>query len=326
MKTFLIRLTRFAGAFAGFFIIVTCMVVAYVNMKASFKVPTDIKYVVFGHSHPEYAFNDSIIKGIKNYAKSSENLFYTHTKIEHVLKQNPSLDTIFVEFSNLSVSKIADQNIADDVHIQRGFSNLAPLENINDHLFLIRRNVRGYLAGVSFAYKTHFQKIIFNNFNYLELGGFLSMDRNWTDSLLANPSKTEQAKYPAKAYGTHTVASLKRIVDLCKSKDKTVILVRSPQHPKFEGRTNERSFQQLRAAQFADLEFLDFNDFPLDNSDYADLGHLNAKGARKFSVWFNRLLSHGLLNHNDKTKLISNELAKLRASEATPTFSKPVRY
>ena len=42
-------------------------------------------------------------------------------------------------------------------------------------------------------------------------------------------------------------------------------LVRSPQH-KYYNRTNEKEFIKIRNEKFEDIEFLDFNDFPLNNT------------------------------------------------------------
>ena len=46
----------------------------------------------------------------------------------------------------------------------------------------------------------------------------------------------------------------------------------------------------IRKKEFASIPFLDFNKFELNKEDYADLEHLNFKGANKFSKWFDNLL------------------------------------
>jgi hypothetical protein len=53
------------------------------------------------------------------------------------------------------------------------------------------------------------------------------------------------------------------------------------------------------------LIFLDFADFPILNSEFGDLEHLNYRGAAKFSIWFNKLIESGLLQEPNKQLLIN---------------------
>lgn len=77
---------------------------------------------------------------------------------------------------------------------------------------------------------------------------------------------------------------------------KSVFLIRSPQHPLYEYRNNEAEFSRIRERYFSDIKFLDFNNFPLKNDDFADFGHLNFKGALKFSAYINQRIMNGMLN------------------------------
>jgi hypothetical protein len=56
------------------------------------------------------------------------------------------------------------------------------------------------------------------------------------------------------------------------------------------------------------LEYLDFLKFPLKNAQFADPEHLNHKGAKVFSQWFNQLLKKGLLEKNNKQDFINEEI------------------
>ena len=82
-------------------------------------------------------------------------------------------------------------------------------------------------------------------------------------------------------------------------------------HPKYDGRDNEKIFQSILKSNFSGIEFLDFKDFPLSNSEYGDLEHLNYRGANKFSPFFDRLLKGGLLEKSDKQGFINSEMAKI---------------
>ena len=79
-------------------------------------------------------------------------------------------------------------------------------------------------------------------------------------------------------------------------------------HKKYVGYLNEKKYQSLRELKYSDIEYLDFSKFPLNNNEFGDLEHLNYKGAKKFSIWFNIMLAKGLLNKNDKQRIINTEL------------------
>ena len=312
MKRFVKRLSIFFLLIMLIFFGLTAAIFRYVNQRANFVVDKNIKYVIFGHSHPECAFDDSLITNFKNYSASGESLFYTYTKVEKVLAQNPGIDTIFIEFSNKHLAINGDENIADAVDLQTSFANFAPLQNIRDHRFLFDSNRSGYIQSFPTVYRTQLRKIVLKDFDFLKLGGFRSLHRDKTDSLLLHGDKREEVLFSKEAYGPETVASLKRIIDYCQSKNKKVFLVRSPQHAKYAGRINEKSLQDVQKKYFPHIEYLDFNDFPLADSEFGDLSHLNFKGAQKFSTWFNELLGKGLLKASNKRQFISDALKAIK--------------
>jgi len=64
--------------------------------------------------------------------------------------------------------------------------------------------------------------------------------------------------------------------------------------------------------KFKDVDFLDFNNFPLNNEEFGDFEHLNYKGAKRFSLWFNELLEKGLLSMENKSEFIISEMEQVR--------------
>jgi hypothetical protein len=59
--------------------------------------------------------------------------------------------------------------------------------------------------------------------------------------------------------------------------------------------------------EFGDIEYLDFSKFPLSMEEYGDLEHLNEFGAKRFSIWFNKMIKDGLLEMDNKQKYINEE-------------------
>jgi hypothetical protein len=75
-----------------------------------------------------------------------------------------------------------------------------------------------------------------------------------------------------------------------------------------QGYNYEERYQQIVLNKFSDVEFLDFSKYPLTNSEFGDLDHLNHKGAKKFSYWFNTMLSDGLLEKSNKQQFIESKM------------------
>lgn len=108
---------------------------------------------------------------------------------------------------------------------------------------------------------------------------------------------------------------LMKIIDYCNDKV-TVYLVRSPQHKNSPYFKNEIEFQSIRKTKFPTLEFLDFSNFPISNKEFADYGHLNIKGAKIFSIWFNSLLESGLIEKDNKQQHINQNIDGLRQANS----------
>jgi hypothetical protein len=151
-------------------------------------------------------------------------------------------------------------------------------------------------------------KIASGNYNYAaELGGYNFLVRDKTDSILANLS-IDSTQLNDKVSEENMVA-LEKLLALCHAKGKKVFFIRSPLHKKHQGFEHEKTFKALLNNRFSAVELLDFSAVPLENSDFADLEHLNFRGARKYSLWFNSLLKDGLLEKENKQSYI-NEKAK----------------
>jgi len=107
------------------------------------------------------------------------------------------------------------------------------------------------------------------------------------------------------------LAYLDKTLALCEENDVKVYLIRSPLHSKYPGFKNEEFYQQVLKSRYADLELLDFKDFPLEDLEYADLQHLNYRGAKKFSLFFDDILKKGLLESGNKQDFINKEMARI---------------
>ncbi|MEI6140831.1 MAG: hypothetical protein WCP85_16290 [Mariniphaga sp.] len=147
-------------------------------------------------------------------------------------------------------------------------------------------------------------------------GGYFYLIRDKTDSLINSIDIVYEKK--SIEISETNILYLSKIIEFCKSNNVQVYLIRSPLHKKFPGRWNEQEFIQILNSKFSKIEFLDFKDFPLQNHEFGDLGHLNYRGAKVFSVFFNGLLNSGILNRKNKLEYINDEIIKFQISRLKP--------
>ena len=279
----------------------------YLDKKGNFKIKKNTVAVIFGHSHPECAFNDSLINNFANYAQSGESYFYTYFKVKKILDQNHNLKTIFLEFSNDQLDYERDSTIWADKYISNRVPIYFPFMKFNDFKFLFSHNPSGFLNSVSLYIKDNFKRIGGKNLNYTNhIGGYKYLERDKTDSLLNTTSTLPNEKN--NKVSKYSIPYLDRVLQLCKSHNIKVYLVRSPMHPASPELKNEKLYLQILQTHFSEIEFLDFKNFPLLASEFGDLEHLNYRGAKRFSYWFNNLLRQGLLEKAGKQQFIDLEM------------------
>src|SRR5688572_3458168 len=96
-------------------VMIACLVAWAIAVRSDkarserFRLPADAKYLVVGHSHPECAFNDSLVPGLVNLANSGEAYIYTSIKAQKMLAENPHIKTLFIEYSNNQVNARMDE-------------------------------------------------------------------------------------------------------------------------------------------------------------------------------------------------------------------------
>jgi hypothetical protein len=279
-----------------------------VNKNSVFKLNTDTRYLVLGHSHPECAFNDSLIDNFKNLSQSGESYYYTYFKTKKIIQQNPSIETVFIEFTNNQINESMNDWIWKEKSMSYRYPKYSPFMNLSDKGILAKNNLSGYFNSTSLSFKYNFGRIRNRNFDYSKsVGGYLSLKRDKTDYLVNNMKKNNP-KSEKLGISEYNIKYLTKIIDLCEEHGKKVILIRSPQHSIYSGYSNERLYQKVRNNHFSSIEYLDFSKFPLSNSEFGDLEHLNHKGAKVFSIWFAQLLNMNILEKSNKQEFINKEI------------------
>jgi hypothetical protein len=300
MKAFIKSIMLFFALLIGLILLIEVSTDAIIYKFAKFKLMSTPKYIILGHSHPECAYNDTLIHNFKNLAQSGESYYYTYFKVKKILEQNPSLEAVFIEYTNNQINYSMNNWIWGDKYISNKYANYAPFIPVRDQFLLMQNNLKGYLYAFSYANKHKIATLIRGDYNFTnKIGGYLNLVRNETDSLLKcsnilNFEDDLRRNYSNNISETNLLY-LRKIIQLVKKYDKKVFLIRSPQHPQYSEYKNETIYKRILEERFSDVEYLDFSHFPLSDSAFGDLEHLNYKGAAIFSTWFDRFIKDKLL-------------------------------
>lgn len=311
MRSFLLR-TGFFVAVILVIILVFFVTLDSIISHGNYFSKADKKHtLVIGHSHAECSFNDSILPGVWNMGSSAESYFYTYLKCKTILEDNPGIKHVLIECSNNQVSSRMDAWTWEDGFMQTKVASYGAFMSPGDLAIIASKNPVGLIEAEGYALRRNLQFVLKGHTDYPEQanwGGFTSLRKASVDSILAAgipPWNTAELNF-----STLSIDRLKRIVTLCHEQKIKIYLVRSPVHDAYPA-GNEKEYQQLIEQEFASIPYLDFKQFPLNNDEFADLEHLNYKGARKFSMLFKDLVDAGLLESGKPQEMIDSAFRSL---------------
>src|SRR5215217_8171222 len=120
MKNFLYNVNIFFALLVGLFLIFilgSYFTSSSIINKTVYKVNSSIDKIVIGHSHPECAYNDTIIANCKNMASSGTSYFYNYYTLKPLISNNNGIKSIFIEFTNNQVDSIMTDWIWGDKYL-----------------------------------------------------------------------------------------------------------------------------------------------------------------------------------------------------------------
>ncbi|KAA0989880.1 hypothetical protein [Dyadobacter aurulentus] len=314
MKNFLYNITIFFAVLAGLFMIF--ILGSYVTSssiidKTNYKVNSNIDKIVIGHSHPECAYNDTIITNCKNMASSGTSYFYNYYTLKPLINNNSNIKSIFIEFTNNQVDSIMTDWIWGDKYLPFKYQLYGSFIDSAGLSLLLDKNPVGLVSGIKKNLRQNITIIATSNYSYVaNRGSYRYLIKNDVNKEIKKLSTNTNTATTGMHTSEYNLNYLKKIIEFCESKKVKVYLVRSPIHKRHPMVSNEKLFQKVLKTRFDHVDFLDFKDFPVANSEFGDLGHLNFRGARRFSTWFNGLINKGLLTQSDKQQFISENMKK----------------
>ncbi|WP_417881923.1 hypothetical protein [Xanthomarina gelatinilytica] len=288
MKQFLKNTILFLCFFYGSVLILLVSSNYLIVNHTDFKLKPNITKIVLGNSHPAGTFNDSLISHFKNLADPGDSYFYGYQKLKEIIKQNSQIDTVFIEFNPKTILLWEDTKLWKKHQVP----NYLAFFELTDHYLLATNNGLSYQQEVAKGVLKNVKRILKNRYLTIDsLGGFRHVDSSRLAAILDTVSYDPRKQYSLNEnrLSKYDITYLNKMVTFCKNNNIEVIFVRSPYHVMFDGHRYESIFQTYKKEHFPNIPFLDFQDFPMDDSEFKDLEHLNYKGARKFSLWFEKL-------------------------------------
>lgn len=272
MKKFICKTISF-GLIVSLLLILPLLARIALMKNLSWKIPSEKHILFLGASQPQRAIDDTMCKSIFNFSTASERYMYTYIKIVKLLPENPQIDTIFLQCAPTDLWKDTDDKYFNK-NEQQGFLPLFWPFFEKEHWHILK-NENIYEMIMILLSKPKLHQIFHPSLT--ELGHFASLDAEMD---------REKVKYnliQGEGNG-HTInyMYLRKIIDLCKSKDIKLYLMYYPMYHA-EYYYDLKYFYQAYHNYFSDVELLDYSDFPIEDDCRYDTHHLNEKGAKIFT-------------------------------------------
>lgn len=283
------------------------------NNRSYFLINENIDKIVFGHSHAENAFNDSLIDHFKNLGSSGESFFYTYYKVKKIIENNKQLKTVFIIFTNNQIEQHANSWIWSDKYLNHTFPKYAAFIDWEGYKLLIAHNWTSLFASECIALRENLYFIfrLRKEHNYIaatEWGKYGTVNKVFTNE--SGATKKNKVVVEPNYTSEYSVNYLLKTIALLKMNKINVFLIRSPLHKDYPLTNNENFLNILNEHKLESI-FLDFKDYPLQTNQFIDSEHLNANGAREFSLFFNKLLVDSLLQKENKQFIIKQKIDEL---------------
>lgn len=283
------------------------------NSGSYYLIDENVDKIVFGHSHAANAFNDSLIDHLKNLGSSGESFFYTYYKAKKIIENNKQIKTVFIIFTNNQIELRANSWIWSDKYLNHTFSKYAAFIDWEGYKLLMQHNWKSLFASECIALREnlYFISRLRKQRNYIaatEWGEHGNINKVFISE--SNATKKNEVIVENKNTSSYSINYLMKTINLLKENKINVFLIRSPLHKDYPLTNNVIFLKTLNDYKLENM-FLDFKDYPLQTNQFIDSEHLNAAGAREFSLFFNTLLADSLLQKADKQVIIKKKIDEL---------------
>jgi hypothetical protein len=278
---------RFSIALLTSFLIFSGSLLFLSHYRQSLNVKTTCKILILGDSHPACALIDK--NGVLNLAKSGEAWFYQVKKGEFLISQNQNISKVILEINPRQFSSSISKWIWDQEFSARAIKSYYALLPIDYHLRILFDDPRNFLKMSLFAQK-RMLSIVSGEYDKdfyrkMEWGGYEYSEIRFDKQFNMNANSIDRVYLDTLNYSKANLQALFDFVELCKSKNVELILLRCPIHKLNDERFDKEISSFLKYRLYG-LTYFDFSSFEMPDSCYRDLEHLNSYGASIFSNFF----------------------------------------
>ena len=254
----------------------------HITRTIDWKLPQEKHILFMGASHVYHAIDDSMLKSAVNLGKPSERYMYSYIKLQEILKENPQIDTIFLQCSSTDLW----QNTDYKYHVQNEQSYYVktywPLYSWQEWQIFKDEpiSVLNIIVSSVLNQREYRRQSVKES-----MGGFapLSISKGEMDSTTVTEDLEINHIKEYGNYGTSVNYSyLRKFINLCKDRNIKLYLVYYPVY-KPEYFYDQAFCDASRKKYFSDVEYLDYSHWPCSDQDRMDAHHLNWQGAKHFT-------------------------------------------
>lgn len=291
MKTFLIKCAVYILLTTTIVVLSILTPVIYINSKPQYyTVDQSINKLALGDSHFLSAISTDINPSIANISLSADAYFYSFLKLKKFIAHNPQIDTIVLAYGFHSLSDKTEKRWTEDpTFVKTKTQKLFALMALSDYGTAFAKSPIDVMKGTVISPKKTvpaFIKALKGDGNYkdLNLGRFKKLNHK---KLQSNIDKINGDTVKIDFIEAHYQKEyLLKIIEYCNKHKKKVILINTPIHQFiYEKLKDERThYYKFYNEHLSNHILLDYANIKYPDSLYADLTHLNGKGANEFSL------------------------------------------
>ena len=290
MKKFIKRLFLFLAIIIGFILFDVCLQKTLLFRDENMKLAKNINTLILGHSHVALGYNTQFINNTVNIGEQAELYVYSYFKLKKIVQNNPKIERVFVEYTNNQINKKdMDRWLWEDKYLQHSLKKYGVLLDGDALMLIYKNNTQGFITAFSKSLFDNIPRLYSLNKNKFlkgQFGGYLPCNEQLKDNQEIRKRTLKDTKI-----SFENIIYLKQIVKYCKQIGIEIILVRSPMHKSYDLSYNETEYQMILKTYFKNVKFIDNKDLPIPDDGFQDREHLNSRGAKIYSKYFNKQIN-----------------------------------
>ena len=245
------------------------------KIDKNFSIKDNINILIIGASDTQAAIDDKILKNSINLSDKGRHNLLNYLILKKILKDNPKIDTVIYGLSRNIVDSGIDKRWLNTR--PKTLTKILKYADFDDLINLIKYS--------PFFFSRVLLSAVVNLFDKpMNFGGYEGSDKNniRKESIYHINENDFSKRSMQKIY-------VEKIIKYCREKNVDLIFLRTPKHNS-DGINNFNQSKEFFISfikNFDEVKYVDFSEFFLGDSCFADKFHLNNRGARIFSSYLN---------------------------------------